>query len=70
MDHATLVAAGIEVPDLSVLQMPRGHDVHVGLVVAAKDTRELVGIAQDVALQRGDAHIEQTFGVVGQQEVV
>ena len=59
--HVALVAAAVEVVDFAAQQVPRGTDVHGGLVVAAEDAAEVVAQAP-----RGqvDAHVHQLL-VVG-----
>ena len=57
MGHVAFVAAGVDVADLTLLQVPDGTDLHLGLVVAAEDARRGEVEAGVVALEHGDARI-------------
>ena len=55
--HVAFVATGIDVADLTLLQVPDGADLHLGLVVAAENARRGEVEAGVVALEHGDARI-------------
>ena len=49
--HRTSISATVEVTDRTVLQVPRRTDGHWRLVVAAKDTGKVEGIAGQITLE-------------------
>ena len=55
--HITLVAAAVEISDSAALQVPCRHDVHLGKVVAAEETTNLVFITLYEGEQVVDAHL-------------
>ena len=49
--HRTLVTTAIEVADATAFQVPCRTDLHLCLVVSAKDAGEIEGIAGEVTLE-------------------